>query len=129
MVQNLWTEYIPRYYGKRLLSGNHEFIRFDNKDRRKQRLAEDKSVDIRKQLQSFVTNCLFNHTPNRSLTTDEQLFTIKNRCPFIVYIPNKSDRFGMKFCMLIKVDSKYVCNILPYLRALERVREREQRDG
>ena len=50
---------------------------------------------------------------------------MKNRCPFIVYMPNKPDKFGMKFWMLTEVDSKYVYNILPCLGALER----EQRNG
>ena len=72
-----------------------------------------------------MTNCLFNYTPDWSLTIDEQLFPLKNRCPFIVYMPNKPNKFGMKFWMLAEVDSKYVNNILPYLGALER----EQRHG
>ena len=50
---------------------------------------------------------------------------MKNSCPFIVYMPNKPDKFGIKFWMLTEVDSKHVYNILPYLGALER----EQRDG
>ena len=45
---------------------------------------------------------------------------MKNRCPFIVYMPNKPDKFGMEFLMLTEVDSKYVYNILPCLVALER---------
>ena len=72
-----------------------------------------------------MTNCLFNYTPDWSLTIDEQLFPLKNRCRFIVYLPNKPDKFGMKFWMLTEIDSKYVNNILPYLGALER----EQRHG
>ena len=40
-------------------------------------------------------------------------------------MPNKPDKFGMKFWIFTEVDSKYVYNILPYLGALER----EQRDG
>ena len=42
-----------------------------------------------------------------------------------MYMPNKPDKFGMKFWMLTEVDSKYVYNILPYVGALES----EQRDG
>ena len=95
-----------------------KFIRFDNKGRRRQRLTEDKFVHIREQLESFVTNCLFNYTPDWSLTIDEQLFPMKNRCPFIVYMPNNPDKFGMKFWMLTEVGSKYVYNILPYLGTL-----------
>ena len=55
-----------------------KFIRFDNKDRRRQRLTKDKFVHIREQLENFVTNCLFNYTPDSSLITDEQLFPTKN---------------------------------------------------
>ena len=97
-----------------------KFIRFDNKGRRRQRLTKDKFVYIREQLESVVINCLFNYTPDWSLTIDEQLFPMKNRCPFIVYMPNKPNKFDMKFWMLTEVDSKYVYNILPYLGALER---------
>ena len=102
-----------------------KFIRFDYKDRRRQRLTEDKFVHILEQLESFVTNCLFNYIPDWSLTIDEQFFPMKNRFPFIMYMPNKPDKFGMKFWMLAEVDSKYVYNILPYVGALES----EQRDG
>ena len=51
-----------------------KFIRFDNKDRRRQRLTDDKFVHIHEQLESFVTNCLFDYTPDWSLTIDDQLF-------------------------------------------------------
>ena len=30
-------------------------------------------------------------------------------------MPNKLDKFGMKFCLLAVVDSKYLCNGKPYL--------------
>ena len=40
-------------------------------------------------------------------------------------MPNKPDKFGMKFWILTEVSSKYVCNILLYLGALEK----EQRNG
>ena len=40
-------------------------------------------------------------------------------------MPNKPDKFGMKFWVLAEVSSKYVCNILPSLGALEK----ERRNG
>ena len=43
----------------------------------------------------------------------------------MVYMPNKPEKFGMKFWMLTEVYSKYMYKILLYLRALEK----EQRDG
>ena len=40
-------------------------------------------------------------------------------------MPNKPDKFGMKFWILAEVSSKCVCNILPYLGALKT----EERNG
>ena len=49
-----------------------KFIRFDNKDSRRQRLTKDKFVHICEQLESFVTNyCSINYTPDWSLSIDE----------------------------------------------------------
>ena len=101
------------------------FLRFDNKDRRRQRLENDKFVHIRELFEAFTSNCFYNYTPEWSLTINEQLFPMKNRCPFIVFMPNKPEKFGMKFWVLAEVSSKYVCNILPYLGTLEK----EQRNG
>ena len=35
-------------------------------------------------------------------------------------MPNKPDKFGMKFWVLAEVSSKYICYILSYLGALEK---------
>ena len=40
-------------------------------------------------------------------------------------MPNKPDKFGIKFWVLAEVSSKYVCNLLPYLEDLEN----EQQNG
>ena len=40
-------------------------------------------------------------------------------------MPNKPDKFGIKFWMLAEVDLKYVVNIIPYLG----VQEKQSRDG
>ena len=49
------------------------------------------------------------------MTIDEQLFPCKTRCPFIKYIANKPDKFGIKFWLLTDAQSKYLCNGKPYL--------------
>ena len=41
----------------------------------------------------------------------------KSRCSFVTYMPNKSDKYGIKFLVLVDVKSKYVSNIFPYLGA------------
>ena len=101
------------------------FLRFDNKDSRRHRMENDKFLHIQEILEAFTSNCLYNFSTEWRLTIDEQLFSITKRCPFIVYMPNKPDEFGMKFWVLAEVSSKYACNILPYLGALEK----EQRNG
>ena len=103
----------------------NRFLRFDNKNQRSQRLTTDKFVHIREALEDFVSNCQYNYAPELSLTIDEQLFPMKNRCPFIVFMPNKPDKFVMKLWVLAEVKSKYVCNLFPYLGALEK----NQRNG
>jgi hypothetical protein len=39
----------------------------------------------------------------------------RSRCKFIQYMPNKPDKFGIKSWLLCEVDSKYICNAIPYL--------------
>ena len=114
--QNIFPDTMARKYFLKI----KKFIRFYNKDRRRQRLTRNKCVLICEQLESFVTNCLLIYAPDWSLSINKQLFPIKNRCPFIVCMPNKPEKFGTKFWMLTKVYSKYGYKILPYLRALKR---------
>ena len=101
------------------------FIRFDNKDCQSQRLVTDKFIYICEPMEALVSNCIKNYRLDWSLTVDEQLFPMKNRCPCIVFMLNKPDKFGMNFWILAEVSSKYVCNILPCLGTLEK----EQRNG
>ncbi len=54
------------------------------------------------------------------MTLDEQLLPLKTRCGFIVFMPNKPDKYGLKFWILCEVNSKYVVNIIPYLGAQEK---------
>ena len=54
-----------------------------------------------------------------SLTVDEQLMLCKSRCPLITFIPNKRDKYGIKFWAIVDVNSKYFLNIVLYLGAQE----------
>ena len=60
------------------------------------------------------------YTPNFSLTIDEQLMPLKTRCRLITYMPNKPDKYGIKFWMCVDNQTKYVYNVLPYLGAHDR---------
>lgn len=46
---------------------------------------------------------------------DEQLFPSRTRCPYLQYMPNKPDKFGIKFWLLADVETKYLCNGFPYV--------------
>ena len=49
----------------------------------------------------------------------------KSRCSFITFMPNKPDKYGIKFWVIVDVNSKYVSNIIPYLGA----QEKDERGG
>ena len=71
-------------------------------------------------MEALVSNNIKNYRPDRSLTVDEQLFPIKSRCPFIVFMSNKPDKFCIKFWVLDELSSKYVVShVLSYLGALK----------
>ena len=117
----VFRETMPRNTFKSIL----RFLRFDDKSTRRGRLDTDKLAHIRKIIEKFSNNCARKHTPTFSFTIDEQLMPMKNHCPFIVYMPNKPDKFGIKFWLLVEVESKYVVNLRPYLEA----QEKESRQG
>ena len=95
-------------------------LRFDEKQTRSMRLKEDAFTHIRFVFDSVTDNCKRMYIPDFSLCIDEQLMPLKTRCKFIVFMPQKPDKFGMKFWMLTDNRSKYVCNLLPYLGSVER---------
>ena len=42
---------------------------------------------------------------------------LKSRCSFVTFMPNKPDKYGVKFWVLADVETKYVSNIDVYLGA------------
>ena len=121
--------YGPKIFRETMLRNTFKsilrFLRFDDKCTRRGQLDTDKFTHIRKIFEKFLNNCATKYTPTFSLTIDEQLMPMKNCCPFIAYIPNKPEKFGIKFWLLIEVESKYVVNLQPYLGA----QEKESRQG
>ena len=91
------------------------FLQFDIKSERRRRLVEDKFCLAYCLWNCFIENSQKSYTPNIYLTVNEQLLPCKARCKFIQYMANKSDKFGLKFLMVVDADSKYVYNGFPYL--------------
>ena len=98
-------------------------LMFDDFFSRRQRRETDKFCLISEVWNCFIENCKKCYVPNCDLTIDEQLFPCKTSCPFIQYMANKPDKFGIKFWFLADAQSKYLCNGKPYLgRDLSRSR-------
>ena len=59
---------------------------------------------------AFIGNYVQNYKAGANITIDEQLFPSETRCRFMQYMPNKPDKFSLKFCMAGDVESKYILN-------------------
>ena len=101
-----------------------KYLRFDDKPNRIRRgPGADKFAPIREAFEKFSSLYRSKFVCDYLLTIDEQLMPCKSRCSFVTYMPNKPDKYGIKFWVLVDVKSKYVSNIFPYLGA----QEKEQR--
>ena len=85
----------------------------------------DKFAPIRQVFEHFANHCQKKYTCKFSLTVDEQLMPLKSCCSFVTFMPNKPDKYGVKFWVLADVETKYVSNIDVYLGA----QQKEQRCG
>ncbi|CAK1592904.1 unnamed protein product [Parnassius mnemosyne] len=92
-----------------------KYLRFDVRSERSTRIITDKFALISQVWNRFIDNCISCYKPGENVTIDEQLFATKVRCPFIQYMANKPDKFGIKFWLCVDVKSKYLLNAYPYL--------------
>lgn len=58
---------------------------------------------------------MYCYKPGPNITIDEQLLSTKARCRFTQYLPNKPNKFGIKFWLASDVQTKYIVNGFPYL--------------
>lgn len=89
-------------------------IRFDDTQDRLQRQEVDKLAAIRCFIEAMRSRCLEYFTPSEYLTLDEQLVAFRGRCRFIMYLPNKPCKFGIKIFMLVDTKYPYVYNFEVY---------------
>lgn len=92
-----------------------KFIRFDKENERSQRLQINKYAMISTIWDRFIENSQNCYKPGAYITVDEHLFPSKTRCRFTQYMPNKPDKFEIKFWLACDVNSKYIINGFPYL--------------
>jgi hypothetical protein len=119
-VKAMWSENFGLPIIKKIMSRDKflkimRFLRFDDKASRQNRIISNKFAMADEIWTRFINNSQACYKPSAELTIDEQLLPCKSRCPFIQFMPNKPDKFGIKFWLLCEVESKYVCNGFPYL--------------
>ncbi|GFX59400.1 piggyBac transposable element-derived protein 4 [Trichonephila clavipes] len=96
-----------------------KFLRFDKKTTRSERLQTDNFCFISEVWKKLIENLITCYKTGPYITIDEQLFPSNARCRFTQYMPNKPDKFGIKFWLAADVDSKYVLNGFPHLGKAE----------
>jgi hypothetical protein len=96
-----------------------QFIRFDKRSERAAKSKSDKFAMISTVWDRFIINSQNCFKPGAFLTVDEQLFPTKARCRFIQYMPDKPQKFGIKFWLSSDVATKYVINGFPCLGKVE----------
>lgn len=119
-LYSLWSEAWGIPFCKETISRDRfkeikRFLRFDEKTTRSTRLQTDKFALASDIWNKFIENCKTCYRPGQNITVDEQLFPSKARCRFTQYMPNKPDKFGIKFWLSVDVDTKYLLNGFPYV--------------
>ena len=82
------------------------FLRFDLRSTKSARWQTDKFALISDIWNRFIDNSISCYQPGENITIYKKLFPTV-RCMFIQYMPNKPDKFGMKFWLAVDVESKY----------------------
>ena len=72
------------------------FLRFDNKGARVAKKTRDKLAPVRDLWETFLRRCKAGWKLSENVCVDERLVPFRGRCPFLVYMPSKPDRYGIK---------------------------------
>lgn len=92
-----------------------KFLRFDDRERRRNQPARDKLAPCRELLDMFISKCRSNYSPGEYVTVDEQIIGFRGRCPFRVYMKSKPQKYGLKMWALADSDTHYCYNMQMYL--------------
>ncbi|KRZ83916.1 PiggyBac transposable element-derived protein 4 [Trichinella sp. T8] len=82
---------------------------------RSERKRQDKLAAIRMVFDTFVRNCTENYMHSAHVTIDEVLVSFKGRCPFRMYIPSKTAKYGIKIFELSDSETYYVSKMEVYV--------------
>jgi hypothetical protein len=119
-VSDLWQEGPFSRPFFRAVMGRNRFqwllrsLRFDNKETRAERLQTDKLAAISGIWNDFIGNCLDSYRPGPFCTIDEHMVGFRGRCSFIMYLPSKPDKYGIKVFALVCSHCFYLYNAKIY---------------
>ena len=90
------------------------YIRFDDSNSRSQRLQTDSLAAVSEIFGLFIANCKKAYTPGAYLCVDEMLVSFRGRCKFIIYMPKKPAKYGLKILVVCDAETFYVYNAYIY---------------
>lgn len=93
----------------------NKVIRFDDVISRRQQKSTDKFSPIRDIFDKWSELLADYFNSTECVTIDEQLLGFRRRCKFRQYMPSKTERYGIKFWLLVCSETCYVWKIQPYL--------------
>jgi len=94
-------------------------LRFDDKETRSERRANDRLAPIRELRSEFISRCTANCSPSEHTAIDKQLLAFRGRCIFRMYIPSKPGKYGLKSVTFNDAKTFYLINAMPYIGKLD----------
>ena len=89
-------------------------LRFDNAEDRDERKKEDPTAAISKIFKRFIENSQDCISLGTNVTIDEMLVPFRGRCSFIVYMPKKPAKYGLKVLCMTDARTHYLYNAYIY---------------
>lgn len=89
-------------------------IRFDSGTDRQERLKSDRLAAVSHLFDKFIINCQQSYIPGPNICIDEMLIPFRGRCKFIIYMPKKPAKYGIKVVVLCDADTYYTYNAYVY---------------
>jgi len=88
-------------------------LRFDDKSNRTERIntSGNQAAAVQDIFELFLAKYRSSYRCGSSVTIDEQLISFHGRCRFIMYIPSKPGKYGLKMWVMADSDTYYCANV------------------
>lgn len=89
-------------------------LRFDDLMTREERIGEDPLAPISNIFNKFISNSQAQYSPGAYMCIDEMLVPFRGRCKFVIYMPQKPAKYGLKIMILCDAKTFYIYNAYIY---------------